>query len=231
MYLYAIGLIEDLVEPYNNCYIGVTSNLENRWNQHLKSKYKVGEFIRENSLNKESNMKIIFSGDESDCFELEESLRPSWNVGLNIAPGGRGGKVCEKYESGFSYSKEEYVKRYSKNRSEKISTSLTNRKKTLSHKKAISKTRSLSKATVGKNNGKAKKWLLTSPDGVIYYIHGNLDQECKNMNLLITALKRYKGMPVPIPNYNGFGGYRPKSDASKLLRENTSGWILKEIIE
>ncbi len=228
MYLYAIGLTENLVEPYDNCYIGVTLDPEKRWKQHLKSKYKVGEFIRENSLEKETNMKILFTGDESECFELEESLRPSWNIGLNIAPGGQGGKVLENYESGFSYNQEEYMKRYNKDRNEKISKSLMNREKTPSHKNAIRKIRSLSKATAGKNNGKAKRWLLTSPDGMVYNIHGNLDQECKNMNLLITALKRYIGNPVPEPNYNGFGGYRSKNKDSKFLRENTSGWILKE---
>ena len=30
-YVYAIGLIKDLKEPWSACYIGVTNNMQKRW--------------------------------------------------------------------------------------------------------------------------------------------------------------------------------------------------------
>jgi predicted GIY-YIG superfamily endonuclease len=230
MFVYAIGKEDDLYEPYDKCYIGVTNNLNLRWGQHEKSRYKVGQFIRNNSLSQTLNMKVVFEGDDSDCFLMEESIRPDWNIGLNIAPGGQGGRVCKTYDSGYKILDEEYSSRYTPDRNSKISNALKNMPKSETHKEAISNSRSNSKATSGKNNGRAKKWLLTSPSNVVYNIHGNLTEECSNMNLLTSALKTYVGHTVPLPNYSGFGGYRPKSEKSKMLRENTTGWMLSEVI-
>lgn len=231
MYVYAIGKEEDLFDPYDNCYIGVTDDPNTRWKQHCKSPYKVGDFIRHNNLTQTLNMKIIFEGSDSMCFQTEESMRPDWNMGLNIAKGGHGGRVCEIYESGYSFDKNEYAKRYTSERNTKISSALKSIPKSDTHKEAISKTRAGSMATSGKNNGSAKKWRLTSPSGVVYNLHGTLTEECTKMNLLESALKRYIGTSVPEPNYSGFGGYRPKNDKSKVLRENTSGWMLEKVSE
>lgn len=231
MYLYAIGKEEDLHDPYDKCYIGVTSDLNTRWQQHKKSQYRLGEFIRRNDLTQNLNMRVVFEGDETECFMTEELMRPDWNMGLNIAKGGHGGRVCKTYESGYSFSGQEYSRRYTHERNVRISKALESVPKTQSHKEAISKARSNSTATSGKNNGSAKKWRLTSPMGAVYNIHGTLKEECLNMNLLESALKRYIGSVVPEPKYNGFGGYRPKTAESKVMRENTTGWSLERVSE
>lgn len=229
MFVYAIGKKEDLVEPYENCYIGVSSDPISRWKKHVNSKYEVGHYIRENSLSFSENMKIIFEGCSEECFDLEIKYRPSWNIGLNIAPGGKGGKVLSSYDSSFCYIDEQYQKRYNDSRNKAISKALKGKRKSEDHKESISKSKKNSGSSAGKNNAMSKQWLLTSPRGIVYSIHGNLVEICENNMILVSALRRYKGSEVPPPNYSGFGGYRPKSEESKIMRENTTGWKLEEL--
>lgn len=202
--VYAIGLKEDLIPPYDKCYIGVTNKPERRWKVHCKSEYTVGKFIRKNSLTYENNMIIIFYGTSDECFAKELELRPLEFMGLNEASGGHGGKTV-----------------YTNGRNEKISKALKGRKVTWMSKVVESRG-----SYVGCKNPRAKKWLIINPAGKEYIIHGNLQKFCENNNILNTVLYNNKGSVVPSPNYGGYGGYRPKSEDLKLKRENTSGWML-----
>jgi|TARA_R110000823_G_scaffold29167_2_gene84785 hypothetical protein len=205
-YVYAIGLKKHLKEPYSNCYIGVTNDLERRWKAHTKSKYTVGNFIHENALTFEDNFVIVYNGDDKECYEMEEKYRPYPLMGLNEAVGGSGG-----YTS------------YSKERSEKISKAMTGKSKTKEHMKKIIENR---KSYNDSENPNAKIWYLINPQGKEYKVSGQFIKFCEENNLLHSCLMRYRGNEVPAINQNGYGGYRAKSEKSKFLRENTTGWIL-----
>lgn len=211
-YVYAIGLKNDLIYPYKNCYIGVTNNLKSRWNNHTKSKYTVGNFIRTYQLSIENNMIVLYEGSSEDCFDIEEKYRPLPFMGLNEAIGGCGG-----YTS------------YSQQRNEKISKANKGRKKTFEEIEKISKSKKGQHA--GAKNPMSKKWLIKNPYGNEYIIEGTLAKFCNDNNILETCLRQYKNKVVPKPNYNGYGGYRIKNNTSKVLRENTTGWSLCEMKE
>jgi hypothetical protein len=205
-YVYAIGKKENLISPYDFCYIGVTNNLAKRWLLHLKSKYTVGQYIRNNNLTFETNMIILFEGLEEICYDIESSYRPLPFMGLNEASGGHGG----------------YTK-YTEERNKKISKKHKNRIKTPEH---IQKIMSSRKKYNGAENPNSKTWCLQDPKGLKYIIKGNLAEFCQKQGLLESCLRRYKNDVVPNPNYSGFGGYRVKNEKSKILRENTTGWSL-----
>lgn len=207
--VYAIGLQEDLKPPYDNCYIGVTNKPEKRWKAHIKSKYRIGTFLREHcDLSYHNNMIIIFRGNEEDCFIIENMYRPNPNMGLNEAIGGNGGHT-----------------KYTDKRNNILSKKLKGRKITWNDK--ISETKKKNKTHTGGKNVKAKKWILISPYGEKIKIHGNLVQTCKKLNLLPSCLSYYRGKCVPDLS-RGYGGYRAKSENSSFLRKNTSGWKLIE---
>jgi hypothetical protein len=215
-YVYVIGLKEDLSPPYHNCYVGVTINLDRRWNGHLKSKSTVGKFIRHFNLSIEENIITIFEGSREECFILENKLRPRPFMGLNEAAGGLGGDTG-KYNS--------------EDRNNKISNALKKYKKTSTHIENMKKTWIENGARKGSKNGKAKKWVLTNPEGVIYYIHGDLDNTCKSLNILTSTLRYYRNQTVPEININGYGGYRAKTEESLIMRINTTGWSLCEALD
>lgn len=208
-FLYAIGLKKDLVPPYQNCYIGVTNDIERRWYGHSKSKYTVGKFIRKNKLTFSENMIIIHRGSDIDCFALEERYRPYIFMGLNEAEGGRGGHT-----------------KYSKERNAKISKSLKGKAKSKEHIKKIIESRG---NYSGSKNPNSKKWILISPENVKHTIEGNLSEFCATHKLLESCLRRNEGNIVNKPNYSGYGGYRAKNSHSKILRENTIGWTLLRV--
>ena len=87
--VYVIGPAQDEF-PYYESYVGVTSNLKSRWNQHLRRDSLIGNHIRLNNLNC-SCMRSIYTGTQKECFSLERKLRPIPFIGLNEAAGGRGG--------------------------------------------------------------------------------------------------------------------------------------------
>jgi len=205
-YVYAIGLKKYIKEPYLSCYIGVTKDLEKRWNSHTKSKYTVGKFIRENALTFEDNMVILYKGDDRECYKMEEKYRPYPLMGLNEAQGGSGG-----YTS------------YSKERNKKISVAMKGRPRTEEHTRKIVENR---KSYNDSANPNAKIWHLIDPQGKEYKVNGKFIKFCEENNLLHSCLMRYRGSKAPPINQNGYGGYRAKNEKSKFLRENTIGWIL-----
>ena len=207
-YVYAIGKKENLQTTYENCYIGVTDDLDTRWKGHVHSKYRVGKYIRKHKLTRE-NMVIVCETDKDSCFEIEKLLRPKPSMGLNEAVGGHGG-----YTS------------YGEKRNKKISKKLKGRAFSEVHKKNLSKAKK--GLTAGEKNAKAKKWKLLSPDGLEYNLNGNLCQMCEELNLLPSTLRYYRNNPVPEISIGKMGGFRAKSEKSKGLRMNTTGWTLIE---
>ena len=211
-FVYIIGKNINELEPYETSYVGVTNDLKRRWNYHKKSKYTIGETIRKNNFSYENNMKVIFYGDDKTCYDLEKKLRPLPFLGLNESVGGSGG----------------YTK-YSKERNEKISKKLKGR--TVSWGNKMSETKKKNKALVGASNPKAKKWKLIGPDGKEYFIDGNIQQSCKDLNILWSSLMYHKNKPVPKIVMKTNGGFRSKYPGHLEIRQNTTGWILKELKE
>ena len=207
--VYIIGHSQDLIPPYNNCYVGVTNDDKRRWDYHKKSLYTVGEYIRKHKLTREDNMITIFNGSEEQCFDKEQELRPHNYIGLNEAAGGHGGFTS-----------------YSKERNEKISMALKGRAIPWIDKIVASRG-----SYQGNKNPSAKRWRLIDPNGCEYVAHGNLQEFCDNNDLLISSLTYYKGAQVPDIKKKDHGGYRAKNEDSRRKRENTSGWMLYISVE
>lgn len=80
---------KDHIDMFSQGYVGVSKNIEARWfrhsryseNQHLKAAIKKYGW---NNLVKE----IVVIGEEKYCYELETKIRPSKQIGWNIAEGG-----------------------------------------------------------------------------------------------------------------------------------------------
>jgi group I intron endonuclease len=80
---------KDHTDMFSEGYIGVSKNVEARWlrhsrysdNQHLKAaikKYGWDNLIKE----------VILVGEEAYCYDLESKIRPTKQIGWNIAEGG-----------------------------------------------------------------------------------------------------------------------------------------------
>lgn len=151
-------------------------------------------------------MVIISFGTKEECFRIERQLRPEPNMGLNEAAGGQGGFTAYSYE-----------------RNQKISSALKGRCVTWANK--VSATKKAKKAGAGASNVQAKRWILISPEGTTYEVHGTLDSFCDEHQLLKSSLTYYANQPVPHLS-KGYGGFRAKSEHSKQRRVNTSGWRL-----
>jgi hypothetical protein len=203
-FVYAIGKKENLIYPYDNCYIGVTKRLEKRWKEHTKSNFSIGKYIRENKLNFIDDMIILCYGTDDFCFQEEKKFRPYPFMGLNEAAGGNGGYTC-----------------YDESSKEKRSKSLKGRKITWMHK--VVKSRG---SYEGKKNPAAKKWLIYNPNNDIFNIEGNLQMFCKEHDLLASCLRYYIGKQVPEISKNTYGGFRSKNEKSSILRQNTTSWKL-----
>lgn len=204
-YVYAIGpIIEIENKDYSNCYIGVTNDLEHRWiTGHSKSKYRVGDAIRENGWSIH-NMIIIYSGSKQECFNLERELRPMPMMGLNEASGGNGG----------------YTK-YTSERNQKISNALKGIPKTYGDK--ISKVRKENGSAKGEKNPKAVKWILKDPSGKEFNLNGSLFTFCDENKLSANTLRKYLNNVVPLPSskYRDYGKIEVRQ-----IRDNTTGWCL-----
>ena len=204
-FVYVIGPLDDMY-PYYESYVGVTNNPKGRWLAHSKSKYTIGQTIRQMSFSYENNFHIIFMGSESECFLLETELRPRPYIGLNEAAGGSGG----------------YTK-YTEQRNKIISEKLKGR--VISWSDKISKTKKLNGACSGLKNPNAKKWKLINPLGEEIDVTGKLDQVCRENKILSTTLRKNIGQKIPPLTTNGHGGFRVTSN-NIAARHNTSGWTL-----
>ena len=203
--VYAIGKKENLIPPYDMCYIGVTHRPEKRWKEHSKSSFTVGEYMRKNNLTFEDNMIILFYGDIEQCYLKESEYRPLPFMGLNESIGGIGG----------------YKIPHTEEAKKKISDAHKGRKVPWIHK--VVKNR---RPYNGSENPSAKKWLLISPNNDKYTIEGNLIDFCEKHEIMHRVLRNYIGNAVPEIKYSGRGGFRPKTEYDKYIRENTTGWQL-----
>ena len=80
---------KDHIDMFSQGYVGVSKNTEARWfrhsrysdNQHLKAaikKYGWDNLIKE----------VVLIGEETYCYDLETKIRPTKQIGWNIAEGG-----------------------------------------------------------------------------------------------------------------------------------------------
>ena len=80
-------------------YIGVSSNVETRFIQHSKTRSKIGDKIRSlNIVFKDVTILKTFTKSD-DAYLMEFSLRPRWNIGWNVTPGGRGYQKDNKQDA------------------------------------------------------------------------------------------------------------------------------------
>lgn len=200
-YVYVIG---KETNPTGNTYVGVSYNPQNRFLEHSKSnEYFVGRAIRKHQLTYSENCRVIFEGSANDCFALEKELRPTRNIGWNVSEGGR---------------------ILSEQRNEKISRCFKGRVPPWMHKVHEARKRN-GTDPVGARNGRAKSWLLISPDGSRYDIRGELDKICEQLELTVTVLRGLRGTTVPEPNRHN-STYKRMTQQQKQFRENTTGWLL-----
>ena len=82
-------------------YVGVSKNIKKRW-QQLKANAKRKRHpnsLLESAINEyqdELVYEVVFTGTESECYELEKKLRPSPSIGWNLRSGGPIGKITKK---------------------------------------------------------------------------------------------------------------------------------------
>lgn len=206
-------IIYKITNKFNGkIYIGkhITSNLEDGYmgsGKLLKLaiiKYGIKSFEK----------SILEFCEDRDKLNEREKFFISENIGgYNIAKGGEGGFTV-----------------YNKDRNKKISLKLKGRDNSSWIKKA-GETKKINGSHKGIKNIKAKKWALIDPAGNVIHLHGNLEEKINEYNLLSSSLRYYKNETVPPIKYNGYGGFRAKTAESKILRENTSGWSLIELME
>ena len=94
-------------------------------------------------------------------------------------------------------------------------------------RKASDETRAkFSETHKGASNPMSKTWTLIDPNGAEHTITGKFQTFCDEHQILASALRWYRGKPVPPVATNTLGGFRSKSELSELKRQNTSGWCL-----
>ncbi|MCD6435792.1 MAG: hypothetical protein J7L15_05340 [Clostridiales bacterium] len=78
-------------------YVGVSTDVKRRFKVHCDSTYTVGIAVREHGIVFEDVVIIEDFKDDVDkkAYDLERELRPTKNIGWNIAPGGDGGYNTE----------------------------------------------------------------------------------------------------------------------------------------
>lgn len=119
-------------------YVGVSQNSTKRINKHF---YMLENNCHENihltrAYNKYDTLvkEIVLIGDESYCYEIENTLRPKYNIGWNIAPGGdkpplsvkgrgKGRKLSEEHRK--KIADKTFFKEFNKSEQRKILTSKT----------------------------------------------------------------------------------------------------------
>ena len=86
--------LESHIDKTKEGYIGVAQIFEQRMGNHLRKTSKLdSHFGRSIRLYGWHNLikEVIFTGTKEECFELERSYRPDFQIGWNEAIGGNGG--------------------------------------------------------------------------------------------------------------------------------------------
>lgn len=134
-----------MTEPFKEGYIGITKNsLATRLSQHRCSTRPIGYQVRANEV----TIVELHRGMKEDILELEYKYRPNMDIGWNIMAGGNYGTVrCPKCNC--------YMEKGSRNILGLCSTCNDYK----GH---------FAKDNIPHNYGKGEKYILTSPEGLIY---------------------------------------------------------------
>lgn len=79
----------DHTDMFTQGYIGISSNIKQRWNEHSKrpSNLHIERAVKKYGWNNLVK-KIILIADKSYCLAVETKLRPANNIGWNVVSGG-----------------------------------------------------------------------------------------------------------------------------------------------
>ena len=77
---------ENYVDPRQEGYIGVSVNFKNRLAAHKNNRDNIR--VKEAANSGEMVAEILFEGTVEDCLKFEYDMRPGYNIGWNIIPGG-----------------------------------------------------------------------------------------------------------------------------------------------
>ena len=83
--VYWIHLVEHLGFETEG-YIGVAKDHMKRFYMHKQG--HGNENVLKHKDNEDLLIDVVFEGTEEECYAYEETVRPSWRIGWNIAPGG-----------------------------------------------------------------------------------------------------------------------------------------------
>jgi len=197
MYVYAIGLKKDFVEPFENCYIGISNKPRRRYSEHKRSKFTVGQYIRKHDLTIDENMIIVSEGTAEECIAEEHRRRPKPYMGLNESMGGKSA--------------------YTPDRNLRLGNSKRGIPKT---QEQMSETAIKNGSHLGKKNGRAKEWRIFDPSGNEYVIAGEFISFCKQNKISHAALRRH--LDVPVPELNPIS--KQIKGKFRKIRNNTVGW-------
>lgn len=189
---------------------------------------------------KKEILQMCFSQEEMDKAELfhQEKNNSFSPKGYNIIMGAWGNgdtwtyypkkkERREKYKQKrklwtYKFKTKEYKEKMSKLTSGE-KNGMFGKHHTKKSKKKQSNTIAIKGSYSGKNNPRAKNWLLISPSGEKNYLRGNLEDFCKNNNLMMCKLKYFLNNTVDVSKNKIFH----KRFMKKLL--NTVGWSLHAV--
>ena len=193
----------------NKSYVGYTSNPQNRFKDHIHGR---GNKILFQAIKKYGVDKFSFEVIAEDTVDNEQKYIDEHNTmapnGYNLTEGGsvppnyKGKTYKERYGKGW---KEQIIKRqksnkfkhsmpHSKETKKKISEAVKGKRNPMygkTHKASTLKLISESKKGLhqGANNPNAKQFVLTSPQGKVYNIKGNLKTMCEQLGLSYATVR------------------------------------------
>ena len=172
--------LKDHKDITNEGYIGITIKFKRRMAaHHRESKVKYKGYTIQNAILKYGwpsiKRDIVFTGSVGECRSKEKELRPTSNIGWNMAVGGQEQPICSGYWQGKTLSEEHKQKmrdaerslRGPKTREERIVEVLAQYEQV--------KLEALSKNL-------SRTFLIIRPDDIVDYCE-NLSEYCRNNNI------------------------------------------------
>ena len=202
-----MGHIYKITNKLNNkSYIGYTINPSKRWLAHQN---KQGSKLVWQAIQKYGLPNFSFEVIAEDTVDNENNYIVDYNTiapnGYNIAPGGglppnhKGKTYKEIYGDNWQMQIDKRTKtqlerggygpvNHSTETKQKISKAVSGKNNPMygrtHNEDTLNKMRESSKGkSAGEKNGRAKKWVLTSPEGDEHFAHGNLRILCKELGL------------------------------------------------
>lgn len=84
-------------------YVGVSNYVDKRFKEHKCS--STNKNLIENLSSDDIVIDTVFIGNIEECYNYEISLRPKWNIGWNVAPGGKGGLFKDRQPKSTEHRK------------------------------------------------------------------------------------------------------------------------------